>query len=614
MYFPFRIAKLAVESDEQHLFTRVNGFMTAAYQLVAQGGESQVRDLVLDRCSQYPQSFAEYGLIRRLESDITPLNELPKLGWYLLYSIRLYNELLKAAVDAEDIDSFNQFGTALDRALQHYHPDQAIPNHYSLEFQLENESLDSEEREELQRELTRYSTLVQIREKAEEIRNGIWFGVSGWLVREFSGGRIQQPLFARMFEQARGHFNDLRELSSIFLGVQREEQRGLGWSNWVLFQLPEGEVHWIDTESWMRQFYCIQGLRLTPEEITDEGTPIVPDRAFEHMLESMEPTCRQLREERHLWQGTVTDVDLGHIDNFLELHRRAVVAEKHQQERRLIEHPISQIKWQSFQQRFLENWRENASVRALVARFGIVEDLTDQPPPEDMLAYGVNILDDKAAYVEDWHVLYPDWGSGYGRDMAVSENTLVTSQMAEGCADKESIEPKDALDRIVAAIEFLRRQGYTPNVIIIGSSRWFRSFLLRAEGFTPHWAPECELLDVPGFEGRVQGVPVVRIWRYPSDTALIIDLRAFGRWAQYQVAAAPGQIFDFHLSEIDREEAERLLAEQPELLEDWGIETRDEGIWRLQQKVHLRILERFEYLVSDPYAGIRLVVQQGEDD
>ena len=37
-------------------------------------------------------------------------------------------------------------------------------------------------------------------------------------------------------------------------------------------------------------------------------------------------------------------------------------------------------------------------------------------------------------------------------------------------------------------------------------------------------------------------------------------------------------------------------------------ETRDQAIWRLQQQVHLRVLERFEYLVEDASAGIRIEV------
>ncbi len=41
-----------------------------------------------------------------------------------------------------------------------------------------------------------------------------------------------------------------------------------------------------------------------------------------------------------------------------------------------------------------------------------------------------------------------------------------------------------------------------------------------------------------------------------------------------------------------------------------GYEERERAgaIWRLQQQVHLRVLERFEYLVEDSSAGIRIEV------
>jgi hypothetical protein len=97
-----------------------------------------------------------------------------------------------------------------------------------------------------------------------------------------------------------------------------------------------------------------------------------------------------------------------------------------------------------------------------------------------------------------------------------------------------------------------------------------------------------------------------------SGSALVADFGALGRWIQYQVATAPGETFELYLGEIDRERAENLLDESPNLLDNLGAENREEGIWLLQQRVHLRILERFEYAVDDPQAGIRLAISAEE--
>ena len=608
MYFPVRIARLALETNEQRLFIRFTSFMPAVYQLVARDHENRVRDFIIDWCWRHLREFADYRVIQRLESDLTPLDELAQLGWYLIAISRTFNNLLETAVDARDQESFGQFGTALDYILQHYRPEHAVTDHYQLAFRLQDENLSEEERQQLEQRFARYQTLVGIREQVQQIRQAIWFGISGWLIREFTKGRIQQPVFATMFEQARDHFRDLRELSSTYLAVRREDVIGLDWSRWVLSELPEGEAHWIDTDSWMRTFYCIQGLRLTPEDIGDEGTLIVPDRDLEHMLDSLKSTCERLQEERGLWRGIVSDQDLGRIDNLLELHRRAIVIERHQQEEWLIQQPISQAKWQAFRQEFLESWRDNAITRALISRFGIIEDRTNEPPPEGMPAYGVNTLDDKAAYVEGWHVAYPGWGSSRGLQMAGTEDALVIPSIANGLVVEESVDLNDLVDGLVSAIEALREQGYNPSAILVDSSHWFRRSSFGAEDFVPRWAPECEPLDVPGFEGRLRGVPIIIIRHGLSGSALVADFGALGRWIQYQVTTAPGEIFELHLGEIDREKAEHLLDENPELLDDLGAKNREEGIRLLQQKVHLRILERFEYAIDDPQAGVRLKI------
>jgi hypothetical protein len=327
IYFPVRIALLALEADEQQLFAQFVGFMPRIYQLVAREKENRVRAYIIDQCWRHLRDFVDNDLARRLESDLTPLDELSRLGRYLTARIRTLNELLKAAVDARDQESFGQFGTALDQALQHYRLEHAVADHHRLKFRLQYENLSEEERQQLEQRLTRYQTLVGIREQAQQIHQAIWFGISGWLVREFTKGRIGQPVFAAMLEQARGHFHDLGGLSSTYSAVRREKTE-LGWISWVAFELPDRQFHAIDTDSWMRMFYCVQGLRLTPEDIGGEGTPVAPDREPEYTLDYLRATCQRLQEERDLWRGIVSDQDLERVDNFLELHRRAVVIER----------------------------------------------------------------------------------------------------------------------------------------------------------------------------------------------------------------------------------------------------------------------------------------------
>lgn len=359
--------------------------MPGVYGLVAQDKGNRARGFVLDRSWRYLRETVDFSILRKLESDLTPLSELVRLGSYLKQFVGTFNDLFKAAVDARDEASFAQFVTALDGLLRDYHPDHAVPDHFQLELRLESEGLTAEERKRCERRLDPYRALVSVREETDRAIEWVWFGISGWLVRERLAGRVSQAICAAMLEQARNHFDTLERLSALYLPIRAEGGMRLGWDNWVLSELPEGYFHWIDTESWLGTFYCIQGLRLTSVDIGDEGTPVVPDRQWEHMLESLEATCKRLQENSPLWQGIVSDDALESTDSFLELHRRAAKAGRGRHERWLIEQPISEAKWQQFRQGFLDSWRRNATMRALVTTFGIVEDRTREQAPRGIL-------------------------------------------------------------------------------------------------------------------------------------------------------------------------------------------------------------------------------------
>ena len=72
--------------------------------------------------------------------------------------------------------------------------------------------------------------------------------------------------------------------------------------------------------------------------------------------------------------------------------------------------------------------------------------------------------------------------------------------------------------------------------------------------------------------------------------------------------SAPGETFWLCRDRIDQEKASEWVNESPHLIDTEKGETRDQAIWRLQQQVHLRVLERFEYLVEDSSAGIRIQI------
>jgi len=235
-----------------------------------------------------------------------------------------------------------------------------------------------------------------------------------------------------------------------------------GWESWVLGQLPVGDAHFIDTKTWMELFYCIQGLRLTPEDISEQGTPIAPDRQIQYILGNLEKTCGPLGQERDLWRGIVTDQDLAHVESFLELHRRAMIIQKRSREEWIIDQPISPSRWQEFQERFRESWERTAVIRDLVKRLGQIDDRTGEPPPRDMKAFGMNTRYQKEAFVDDPYVHYSGLGSVSGDSLGNGENQEVLSTISEKLVFADRVQLNWLAPGIVSGIDMMVEKGYAP--------------------------------------------------------------------------------------------------------------------------------------------------------
>jgi hypothetical protein len=218
----------------------------------------------------------------------------------------------------------------------------------------------------------------------------------------------------------------------------------------------------------------------------------------------------------------------------------------------------------------------------------------------------------KEAFVDDPYVHYSGFGSVSGDSLGNGENREVLSTISEKLAFADRVQLDRLAPGIVSGIDMMVEKGYAPQIVVMDGRLRHHEELFNSEDFLRAWSQECEPLNWPGFEhrmeGRIRGVPVFAIDGMPSDNVLVLDLKRLGRWIQYQMESAPGETLWFCPDEIDHEKAAEWVNEFPHLIDTEKGETRDQAIWRLQQQVHLRVLERFEYLVEDALAGIRIQI------
>jgi len=612
MGLPIRMLPLTTSTNEEDLFRTFSSMMIGAYKIVGTDKQNKARGFIIDRSWRYLREFADLGLIRNLERDITPDDSLRNLGACLIALIKVFSSLLKTAMDLDDVASFQAFGTALDALLRHFTPERIAPNSFALESELQGDRMSQEERAQTKRRLARCRALEEVKAKAERTIQLVWFGVSAWLLRQMRGGKMPWPDGSSMLAFAREHFADLGELSALYLQIRSEGARRLGWDNWVFSELPEGEVHRIDTESWMRSFYCLHGLRLTLNDIGSDSTPIVPDRQIKHEYISIEKTCRQLGNSE-IPKEIVTETDLERIDNFLELHQRAIGEAQRKYEEWIVGQPISQGRWDAFQQEFLTAWRQGAVVRAILEEFGgAVEHIAGQPEsPASICA--LDALTRKAVFLDDDYIRYDGWGRGRGRDIARLEDSLLLVRMTSADVRQVECTVEEVVECVKGAVRDLEGNGYTPDVAVIDRAFWQEHAQYWHQD-RPPWSLRSEFMNLPGCVGSLGGVPVVATTARDRRGVFLADFSALGRLVQYHPGEAD-EVFQFCVDTIDEDEAIHHLKDDPDMLSKLHASDREDGIWRLRQLVRLRVSEYLDYIVADPRAGVDIrIIDRHEAD
>jgi hypothetical protein len=319
MHLPAQLMHMAINMNDENLYRSACEYMREAYALVRQDIDNRSRNFVIDQSWRHLSESVRFFISLKLRNDSICEHEIRRLGRYVSIVMSTFTDLLKASIDFGDAGSFEQFGKGLDDLLEYYRPEDIIADYHVLDYYDRGQNSDSAP-DGYVAELARFRAYRSIRDQYEADRQEIWFGVAGWLVRAIAGEQ-RTPSVNRMLAQAREHFRDLTEFSLCFYQyVLRENGGGISkWEHWVISEFQDNKFHTIDTSSWLRLFYCIQGLRLTPNKIPDgSDTPILPCPAVMHAHDSLVATIQELEEKKHLWNGILTEEDIGRKDNFLD--------------------------------------------------------------------------------------------------------------------------------------------------------------------------------------------------------------------------------------------------------------------------------------------------------
>lgn len=272
---------------------------------------------------------------------------------------------------------------------------------------------------------------------------------------------------------------------------------------------------------------------------------------------------------------------------------------------------ISKKRVGEFKKEVVKTFYEGANMRDIFEKyFNAYEDKTKEKIDKKE-RFGINIVDDKASFFDEWHVHYVGWGENYGRDLASGENSYLLDDIAKDCKEIT----KEEFEATLAKIE------NPDDIVIFATNIAFWRFFEDSKSFKPKWHRDIKQLEVKGFGGwydfNEKSIPVFETYHRKVDKQiLILNKSKIGKLVQLSPLNAGEKeesIEDIFYMDIrafseNEELMEEFIKKPPEWLQKIGDEQKQRE--HLRERVRIQIFERFEYKKTEDFEGYKLFLKE----
>jgi len=273
---------------------------------------------------------------------------------------------------------------------------------------------------------------------------------------------------------------------------------------------------------------------------------------------------------------------------------------------------ISQKRVEEFKKEVLKSFYDGANLRDIFIKyFKAYEDKTKEKILGKKERFGINIVDDKAAFFDEWHVHYVGWGKNYGRDLASGENSHLLDEIAKDCQEilREDFE--------ATLLKFKNLK----DIVIFATKATVWQFFENSKNFKPKWYRDVKQLEVKGFCGwydfNGQLIPVFETYHHEIEKqVLILNKNKIGNLIQLsplnegEDENLVKDIFYINVQAFSEniDLMEQFIKKPPEWLKKIGDEQKQRE--HLQERVLIHIFERFEYNKTKDFEGYKLFLKE----
>lgn len=590
IWLPVRLARIGFDHFDYYTFHKFVQKVGYCYVLARELRDPRSRQQAVDLCSRYLSEQANWIMGPAIERAESP-QAVETRGDFALGVEVVFSRLLKAAYDHREIADFRLFVSSLSGLFDFYlkHP----PDYGREEGSLSRAH-------------------AQLAHRLLESKALIFFGLGAWILH----GYLEKDLNAAEWEdwnQSLRLPQDLDTAWRLLLQARRHEtQQEMGWSHWELEEQEDGGAIIVQFGAFVARYFCVLAIEMLASGQGGNWRP-----KGEEVGSLARPSGGVLRnvlsdmaEHRERWGPVIGENGIEAIPLLEDILDHAFQSEKRREAEQIISAPLSGQRVDAVKNNIVREWRRDATLRTLAEAKGDYR-YKNEPGPEGMLYLGINTRDLKELYIEQDRLFSGQWGEDYGRALARGENNKVlNSLISAGRPHAETVTIEDPAEQLAASLDSLRDRGHDP--IILLSSFWrTQRTLIGSPLFSPEEEPLGSILDLVGLFSDARMFELSS--DYEEEFVLLLDLRRTSTWQQYRPKLTlPGEEYltdelTFYLGSIDQERARQMVRDRPELVPPSGEKTEEEVLLELQQQVHIRVWEQFDFEVRVP-EEVRLLI------
>jgi hypothetical protein len=613
-FLPFAIATRAIQARDHFLFQQFFQFASFLYFLGAEKEEgSSVRPWLIDKSWRWPKEIIEFYIGHDLGSKNSSIGDLQQMRDFALYSLRVFQDLLKAMADKRDVVAFNTVSREFKRLYRRFRGSDDQPNVDILRLQIdraENEEARATLTALLDRQLKRQSVVTELNLSIDEIV----LALGGRILAQYLEAPDDGPI-GTLFDAIIALLpNDLRKLAAAFAAASEwQAPEAWGWNFWD--SIADGEAHWVDSHTKLNQIFIVQALRLL-EELPAELRAAVQfpvsnslaEMAREENGQGLLPTLNAIEANPDRWNRVLNQNARNRIGVLRERLTAVRAAEIAAAAEATKQAPLDPTKVATFRDELVRSFSESGRLREVLHAKGALNiDLSKSPGPP-VQSLGLTQIDDKNAFIKQEHTAYAGWGRNYGQSMAHGEDEETFATMIGAAMVKETV----IAGALIGTIERVIRNVPLKDPIILQSLEFDVRYahIERNPAFRPKYAPDSHTTwhDFNGFMGLLtvgsRQVPVFDTFvRRPESQnhVLVLDAQQFVRWDQFAPSPDPDQqtfgngqllieITDLNADAVKRNE---IIAQNPPWLAEEPNPAeylRGRVLINVYEKFHLEIL------------------------